>query len=142
VRLLASHQFGSIDSVAASLGPDGIKPTEAQKARRPLSKPTVGLARRRRNLQLQSVRSPECLRTSANTTSKPFKKTKKPKESLGFVSICRLLADAGFSLGIGDIGLELLRKTPGKTTILIVEGSKAGPKAIQTRPKSLRCGPP
>ena len=44
-------------SVAASLGPDGIKPTEAQKARRPLSKPTVGLARRRRNLQLQSMRS-------------------------------------------------------------------------------------
>ena len=53
MRLLDSHQFGSIDSVAASLGPDGIKPTEAQKARRPLSKPTVGLARRRRNLQLQ-----------------------------------------------------------------------------------------
>ena len=93
-------------SVAASLGPDGIKPTEAQKARRPLSKPTVGLARRRRNLQLQSVRSPECLRTSANSTSKPFKKTKKPKESLGFVSICRLLADAGFTLKIGDIGFE------------------------------------
>lgn len=32
--------------------------------------------------------------------------TKKPKESLGFVSICRLLADAGFTLKIGDIGLE------------------------------------
>jgi hypothetical protein len=31
-------------SVAANLGPDGIKPTEAQKARWPLSKPTVGLA--------------------------------------------------------------------------------------------------
>lgn len=32
--------------------------------------------------------------------------TKKPKESLGFVSICRLLADAGFSLRIGEEGLE------------------------------------
>ncbi len=32
--------------------------------------------------------------------------TKKPKESLGFVSICRLLAEAGFTVKIGDIGLE------------------------------------
>lgn len=64
-------------------------------------------------MQLQSVRSPECLRTSANTTSKPFKKTKKPKEYLGFVSIYRLLADAGFSLGIGDIGLDSLRLSQG-----------------------------
>lgn len=32
--------------------------------------------------------------------------TKKPKESLGFVSICRLLADAGFSLRMGEEGLE------------------------------------
>ena len=32
--------------------------------------------------------------------------TKKPKESPGFVSICRLLAKAGFTLRVGDIGLE------------------------------------
>ena len=32
--------------------------------------------------------------------------TKKPKESLGFVSICLLLADAGLLSKIGDIGLE------------------------------------
>ncbi len=32
--------------------------------------------------------------------------TKKPKESPGFVSICRLLAKAGFTLKVGDIGLE------------------------------------
>ena len=32
--------------------------------------------------------------------------TKKPKESLGFVSICRLLADAGFCLRMGEEGLE------------------------------------
>ena len=32
--------------------------------------------------------------------------TKKPKESLGFVSICLLLADAGLLSKIGDIGFE------------------------------------
>jgi hypothetical protein len=39
--------------------------------------------------------------------------TKKPKESLGFVSICRLLADAGFSLRIGEEGRESLRLSQG-----------------------------
>jgi hypothetical protein len=44
--------------VAASLGPAGIKPTRRpRRARWALGKPTVGLARRRRNLQLQSMRS-------------------------------------------------------------------------------------
>jgi hypothetical protein len=52
------------------------------------------------------------------------------------------LAMIVMDIPVGDIGLELLRKTPGKTTILMVEGSNAGPKAIQTHPKSLRCGPP
>ena len=32
--------------------------------------------------------------------------TKKPKESLGFVALCRLLADAGFSFRMGEEGLE------------------------------------
>lgn len=32
--------------------------------------------------------------------------TKKPKESFGLVSICRLLADAGCTLGMGEEGLE------------------------------------
>ena len=39
--------------------------------------------------------------------------TKKPKESLGFVSICRLLAEAGFTVKIGDIGLDSLRLSQG-----------------------------
>ena len=75
-------------------------------------------------MQLQSVRSPECLRTSANTTSKPFKKTKKPKESLGFVSICRLLADAGFTLKVGDIGLEPTTSTMSTSKRLIKKPEK------------------
>jgi hypothetical protein len=33
----------------------GMKPTEAKKSSMTLCEPTVGLARRRRNLQLQSV---------------------------------------------------------------------------------------
>ena len=32
--------------------------------------------------------------------------TKKPKESLGFVSLCQALASLGFSIQVGDIGLE------------------------------------
>jgi len=32
--------------------------------------------------------------------------TKKPKESLGFVAICRLLSSAGFTLRMGEEGLE------------------------------------
>jgi hypothetical protein len=32
--------------------------------------------------------------------------TKKPKVPLGFDSICRLLADAGFSLPMGDTGRD------------------------------------
>ena len=32
--------------------------------------------------------------------------TKKPKESLGFVSICQALASLGFSIQVGDIGFE------------------------------------
>ena len=32
--------------------------------------------------------------------------TKKPKESLGFVAICRLLSEAGLVPKVGDIGLE------------------------------------
>ena len=44
---------------------------------------------------------------SSLTVSTPSDdETKKPKESLGFVSICRLLAEAGFTVKIGDIGLE------------------------------------
>ena len=39
--------------------------------------------------------------------------TKKPKESLGFVSICRLLADAGFTLRMGEEGRESLRISQG-----------------------------
>ena len=41
------------------------------------------------------------------TVSTPLEDdTKKPKESLGFVSICRLLADAGYTLRMGEEGLE------------------------------------
>jgi hypothetical protein len=44
---------------------------------------------------------------SSHTVSEPLgDETKKPKESLGFVSICRLLADAGFTLRMGEEGLE------------------------------------
>ena len=44
---------------------------------------------------------------SSLTVSTPSDdETKKPKESLGFVSICRLLADAGFTLRMGEEGLE------------------------------------
>jgi len=68
--------------------------------------------------------------------------TKKPKESLGFVAICRLLSEAGLMPKVGDIGLERLPKFPGKTQILPIEGSNAGPMAFQTHRKSLRCGPP
>ena len=39
------------------LGLGGMKPREAKKSSMTLCEPTVGLARRRRNLQLQSVRS-------------------------------------------------------------------------------------
>ena len=41
--------------VADSLGPAGMKPTEAKKGSMTLCEPTVGLARLRRNLQLQSA---------------------------------------------------------------------------------------
>ncbi|MFN9510820.1 MAG: hypothetical protein ACK6AO_17560 [Planctomycetota bacterium] len=58
--------------------------------------------------------------------------TKKPKESLGFVAICRLLSEAGLVPKVGDIGLERLPKTPGTTPILNIEGSNGGPKAIQS----------
>ncbi len=44
---------------------------------------------------------------SSLTVSTPSDdETKKPKESLGLVSICRLLANAGFSLRMGEEGLE------------------------------------
>jgi integrase len=39
--------------------------------------------------------------------------TKKPKVSLGLGSICRLLADAGFSLEMGDTGLDSLQYSKG-----------------------------
>ena len=46
-------------------------------------------------------------RESSLTVSTPSDdETKKPKESLGLVSICRLLANAGFSLRMGEEGLE------------------------------------
>ena len=32
--------------------------------------------------------------------------TKKPQDSLGFDTVCQLLAEAGFSLGMGEEGLE------------------------------------
>ena len=80
-------------------------------------------------------------RESSLTVSTPSDdETKKPKESLGFVALCRIMADTGLSLRMGDIGLEPLQKTPGKTTFLIVEGSNAGPMPIRTHPKSLACG--
>jgi integrase len=39
--------------------------------------------------------------------------TKKPKESLGFVAICRLLADAGYSIRMGEEGSESPPKSQG-----------------------------
>jgi hypothetical protein len=50
--------------------------------------------------------------------------TKKPKESLGFVSICRLLADAGFTLKIGDIGFEPTTSTMSTSKRLIKNAVK------------------
>ncbi len=44
----------------------------------------------------------ECLTVSTPSDDE----TKKPKVSLGLVSICRLLDDDGFSLGMGEEGLE------------------------------------
>jgi hypothetical protein len=41
---------------------------------------------------------------------------------------------------MGDIGLELLQKTPGKTPILNIEGSNGGPKAIRYQWSLLNCG--
>ena len=66
--------------------------------------------------------------------------TKKPKESLGFVAICRLLPEAGLLPRMGEEGLELLPKTPGKTPILNIEGSNGGPKAIRYHWSLLNCG--
>jgi hypothetical protein len=46
-------------------------------------------------------------RESSLTVSTPSDdETKKPKESLGFVALCRIMADTGLSLRVGDIGLE------------------------------------
>lgn len=51
---------------------------------------------------------------SSVTVSTPSDdETKKPKESLGLVSICRLLADAGFSLRMGEEGRESFRLSQG-----------------------------
>jgi integrase len=59
---------------------------------------------------LDVLKGPE----SSLTVSTPLDdETKKPKESLGFVSICRLLAEAGFTVKIGDIGLDSLRISQG-----------------------------
>ena len=43
--------------------------------------------------------------------------TKKPKESLGFVAICRLLSEAGLVPKVGDIGFDPPRKTQGKRRV-------------------------
>ena len=43
---------------------------------------------------------------SASDSGGLDQETKKPKESLGFVAICRLLSSAGFTLRMGEEGLE------------------------------------
>jgi hypothetical protein len=40
--------------------------------------------------------------------------TKKAQEIPGFVALCRLLSSSGFTLRMGEEGLETLRKTQGK----------------------------
>ena len=53
-------------------------------------------------------------RESSLTVSTPSDdETKKPKESLGFVALCRLLADAGFSFRMGEEGRESLKLSQG-----------------------------
>ena len=51
----------------------------------------------------------ECLTVSTPSHDE----TKKPKESLGLVSICRLLANAGFCFRMGEEGRESLRVSQG-----------------------------
>jgi len=46
------------------------------------------------------------LESSRSVSTTCDDETKKPKESLGFVSICRLLSEAGFMPRMGEEGLE------------------------------------
>jgi hypothetical protein len=48
----------------------------------------------------------DCPETSLADSESFEIETKKPQDSLGFDTVCQLLADAGFSLGMGEEGLE------------------------------------
>jgi len=66
------------------------------------------------------------LKSSLDDSTANHPKMKKAREIPGFVSICRLLAEDGFPLIMGEEGAECPRKTQGKRGFRCDRGQKRG----------------